>query len=400
MAQPTPLEVARRCAETAGTLIDLTSSDFRAAGLSMPEELYEEAWKSWRAAPRYRPSGSGSTTAREAVAAFLTADGLPTRPEQIILTAGSSISYQLLFAALAPQPTETGDHRTVGLPSPAYPLFEELCRSVGLDPDWYRLSDRERYEPEITSVEAVLIGHPRALVIISPNNPTGAIHSSESLHRIVGAADRAGVVVVSDEVFSAFRSDGDLPRAAVHTGNGGPIVATLNGLSKLCAAPELKLGWIALHGDQAAVSTLADSIDTLHDALLTVSGAAEAFAGVFLSRDASAARAAIADGIAQRRKTLHRAFPAVPGIRLESSPGGVHTILEIATETAAERFGTIDDETLARRILEASGVHLHPGYLYGLRPREGSIDPRFIVSCVHTCETLEEAATRLRGILG
>lgn len=392
----TRLEIARRRASAAGDLIDLAGSDFRAAGLSMPEELYGEALALWRSEPRYLPSGAGGEAARTAVAEFLTADGLPTTPGQVILTAGSSISYQLLFAAL-------GSDRysdEIALPNPAYPLFEELCRSANLQPLWYRLAEDRRYEPDSATVGAALARRPRAFVVISPNNPTGAVHEDASLSQIVTSADQTRTAIVSDEVFSAFRRLGDLPRTALHTGEEGPIVATLNGLSKLCAAPEIKLGWIALHGDRESIASLGDTLDTLHDALLTVSGPAEAFARVFLADRAAAAREAIAVGISRRRELLYSRLAAVPGVTIEAAPGGVHTILGIAAEVASARFGTTDDETLARRILEESGVHIHPGYLYGIKPRSGTIDPRFVASCVQTTVSIEEGAERLTRVFG
>lgn len=405
MTPLTPLEQVRRDVAATGRLIDLAGSDFRSAGLAMPEELYQEAWALWRSRPGYEPTGLGGAAARDAVAEFLTRDGLPTTPEQVVLTAGSSVSYQLLFSVL---PSPDDSRRSVrpgrdalALPAPAYPLFEDLCRVAGLRPVWYRLSPEEEYDPDPLSLAAALAESPRAVVVISPNNPTGAIHGAPALSGLVHAAMERNVPVISDEVFSAFRDGPILPRAALQRGApepGSPVVATLNGLSKLCAAPEIKLGWIALHGPDAADARLLDALDTLHDSFLTVSGFAESCARVFLAPAATPAREAIAHGIARRRDLLRRTLSGVPGVTVEPSRGGVHLVVSLSAEIAAERFGTTDDETLARRILAASGVHLHPGYLYALGERPGSIDPRFIVSCVHRPDQIEEAGERLNRV--
>jgi len=398
MTKPTPLEQTRRVQAASGRLIDLADSDFRSAGLTMPEELYASAWELWRSRPRYEPSGAGGARARRAVAEFLTSDGLPTEPEQVILTSGSSISYQLLFAALPPPRTTHVGGESIALPTPAYPLFEDLCRGAGLRPVWYRLSARDRYNPDRESLVSALTESPRAIVVISPNNPTGAIHDGDALADLVGTAAARGVPIISDEVFSAFRDEATLPRAAHHlpasTPGAGPI-ASLNGLSKLCAAPEVKLGWIALHGDADAVAALRDDLDTLHDTLLTVSGAAESFARVFLSAAAAPAREAIARGIDERRSLLGQTLSSIPGVHLEVSRGGVHLVFALTAELVAERFGSTDDETVARAILSATGVHVHPGYLYRLDSREGSIDPQFVISCVHDPDRIAEAGERL-----
>lgn len=413
MTEPTKLERIRRRIAAEGRLIDLAGSDFRSAGLAMPEELYRDAWELWRSRPGYEPSGTGGAAARSAVAEFLTEDGLPTEPDQVVLTSGSSISYQLLFAALGSaegSPHRSGfprrsysTHRSdaVALPTPAYPLFEDLCRGAGLLPVWYTLAMTTGYDPDPLSLRSALAESPRAVVVISPNNPTGAIHGDKALSHLVDSAGEYGVPIISDEVFSAFRDEPALPRAALHlaaTGGGVPIVASLNGLSKLCAAPEIKLGWIALHGDTEATAFLRDTLDTLHDALLTVSGFAEAFVRIALAPEAASARDAIAHGIAQRRALLHRSLSAIPGVTVQASRGGVHLPFSVSADLAAERFGTTDDEGVARAVLTRTGVHLHPGYLYGMEPSRGSIDPWFVVSCVHDPDRITAAGERLLAI--
>ena len=394
----TRLEIARRSVAKRGDLIDLTHTDFREAGLAMPEELYDHAYALWRSRPGYKPSGIGSDAARERVAEFLTADGLPTGPEQIVLTAGSSVSYQLLFHALGRsrhRDTPTEHRPRIALPRPSYPLFEELCVQAKLQPAWYPLLAIDRYHPRVDLIEPVLRQKPRAIVLISPNNPTGAIYDDATLTMLVDRAHHVRVPVISDEVFSAFRPGAHLPRPAHHTATDGPLVASLNGLSKLCAAPEIKLGWIALHGAESGRDALIDTLDTLHDSLLTVSAYAEACACVFLSHEASEARATIARGIAKRRALLTDAFASITGITLEPSPAGVHTVFRIDAEIAASLFRTVDDEAIACRILEKSGIHVHPGYLYALEQVSGTIDPCFVVSCIHEESDIERAYERL-----
>lgn len=408
MAAITPLESARRLRAARDGYIDLVNSSFRTAGIVFPERWYRLAWDRWRAAPEYVPSGRGGAGARRAVASFLTDDGVTTGEDQIILTGGSSVSYHLLFTCLARAHSGTRS-REIALPRPGYPLFEELVRGAGLTPRWY---DMERCPDTSTAVLApwdyrlqperirpILETRPVALVLISPNNPTGAVYDQSALGSVLEMCAATDTPVISDEVFSSFRPPGtDLPRPAAilsgwHQERNPPdlTVYSLNGLSKICAAPEIKLGWIAVHGKESAVRHAVDHLDTLHDTFLTVSGFAEAAAELFLSRDARDEITRIAHQVHAMRTSL---------AELTGAPGGIHRIIRLEAHTCAALFGTVDDAEIAEQIVSRSGVYMHPGYLYGLDPKiTGMLDPAFVITCLHDRDTLRQAMDRLTVLL-
>lgn len=394
----TPLEQARRAAERDGRLIDLVSSDFRGAGLSLPESLYLRAWEEWRRAPAYHPDARGAVATRSAIADWMTADGLATSAEQIVVTCGSSISYLMLFRAMT---AARRDRTTVALPSPGYPLFESLVRTAGLHPVYYSCRAATGWIPDRASVDDALETSPVALVVISPNNPSGAVYEWSVVHRIVERARASGTPVISDEVFSAFRTGTtELPRPARLAG-ADDMVATLNGLSKLCAAPEVKLGWIALHGDARLWSPVRDALEIEHDLYLTVSAYAEAAARRFLS-DGETARSALAGKVAERMDVLERCIGESRWIRPAGSAppsvGGIHRIVEIDAARLHSRLGTSDDERCATRLVRLTGVHLHPGYLYQV-PEAPDGSPRFVVTGLRQPEATRSAFQRLDAVL-
>ena len=435
-----PLEQARRRAEAAGTLVDLMNTSFGTAGVSWPEELYREAWTTWRARPRYRADGRGSPAAREAIAAFEREEnGTDADAEDVIITAGSSISYHLLFTFYRRLTGST----EVAFPLPGYPLFHGILSPLGMSARWYHCRPEHGFLPDLEEIGRLLNGEtggadrsdsgtdgsarnhrpdhvhvgtprrpPAALVLITPNNPAGVTYPPSRVDEIVNMCSAAGVPVVIDEVFSLFRDEvaaravpaDSVPSgfaAAPHPGNNrrdaAYPVAHLNGLSKLCAAPEIKLGWITLTGGtrEARRETL-EALDTLHDTYLTTSGFAEAAARVFL-RDprAKQARVDLRHTVERRRAALVELFASRPHWTPHGASSGIHIPVAMDPVYAAQRFGTLDDETIAVRLVKEAGIHLHPGYFYELDHPHFAGGPWFIASALASPEAMERVIDRL-----
>ena len=403
-----PLEAARRTAASEGRELSLISTRFADAGLTWPEERYRTAWHRWRSQPAYTADGRGAPGARSAIAAAYSAEGLAVEPDGLILTGGSSISYQLLFSVLR----DAGGGATVALPLPGYPLFEGILQPLGMTPTWYRCPPETGFLPDLDSVDAVLAGPgsaasdptpgrpPAALVLISPNNPAGITYPDSLVAEIARRCASAGTLLILDEVFSLFR-DGTTGSVAVHRPpeTGAPI-AHLNGVSKLCAAPEVKLGWIAVEGgDPVAREELLDALDTAHDTYLTLSGFAEAATGAFVAdREAGAAHEELRRRVAELRRETLGAVGSVPWIEPTDADSGIHIPVRIDPVFAAERFGTVDDEAIATRLVRETGVFLHPGSFYGLDHPAFTGGPWGIVSAITPPAVRDAAVATLRRL--
>ncbi len=413
-----PLERARLVREAAGDLINLVDSDFAHAGLAWPAKLYGAAWKAWRAKPEYRPTGRGSPDARRAVAAFLSEDSAPIDADEVVLTAGSSVSYHLLFSlfrdrARARMTYEAEDAPAVALPVPGYPLFDGLLNAVGVRPAWYYCTPQHDFLPDPREIER-LVRPPRplaALVMISPNNPAGVTYPAHVIADILDICSDADVPVLFDEVFSLYRS-GDLPssvvrRADVSTsvprgpqGRGEHPTVHLNGVSKLCAAPEVKLAWIAVRGGtRARRAELVDQLDTRHDDYLTLSGFAEAAAAPFLTDPrAYRRRREFRDMINARRSYAIRHLAAVDGWEVPGTDSGIHVPVRLDPVYASRIFGTMDDERIAVALVERSGIYLHPGYFYGFDRSQFGGGPWFVITALHDEMTVREATSRIEAL--
>ncbi|MFW5827833.1 MAG: pyridoxal phosphate-dependent aminotransferase [Alkalispirochaeta sp.] len=393
-----PVEQARRRAAAEGRIRSLANTSFAAAGIRWPEEMYRTAWTAWRRNPTYTPTGRGGFAARSVIAAET---GTAVDPEDVVLTAGSSISYHLLFSVLRGQ----GAASSVALPLPGYPLFEGILSALGMEPVWYHCHPEDGFLPQRSEIERLVNGAqpaPAALVLISPNNPTGVTYPDATIDGIIETCAAAGVTVILDEVFSLFRP-GPVERDVVtHDTSGSSVpVVHLNGFSKLCVAPEVKLGWITVSGgESAARSRLVEALDTEHDTYLSLSGFAEATVDTFLAGNAAQhARSILRKRVDDLRDAMVKELDSIPGLYPFPGGSGIHIPVRLDPVAAAERFGTLDDEAIAVEILNTTGVYLHPGYYYGLDFPRFTGAPWFIVSAVTDDETRCEAGAALRSIL-
>src|SRR4051794_9598474 len=142
----------------------------------------------------YGPS-PGITAGREAVAAEYTSRGFPVTPDRTFLTAGTSEGIELVLGALLDEGSD------VLLPLPTYPLYTAVVAKLGARALSYRTDPACGWMPDIDHVRSLVTPATRALVIIDPNNPTGASYSAATRRALLDVADQHGLAVVADEVY-------------------------------------------------------------------------------------------------------------------------------------------------------------------------------------------------------
>ncbi|HEX5044366.1 MAG TPA: pyridoxal phosphate-dependent aminotransferase [Candidatus Polarisedimenticolaceae bacterium] len=332
----TPNALARRRAELSAEH-DLTVSNPTLCGLPYPADLLAPL-----ADPgglRYVPDPRGMLSAREAVAGMA---GVP--PERIVLTASTSEAYALLFKLLA----DGGD--AVAHPVPSYPLIEHLARLEGLRPLPYRLDPEDGWRPEPASLSPGV----RAVVAVSPNNPTGSYLERESLAALAAASP----ALIVDEVFRAFPLESAPGPSAV---DAGPLTFTLGGLSKELGLPQLKLAWIAVSGEGRPVREAMERLAYLADQYLSVATPVQRALPALL-RGARPVREAIAGRCRENLAALRELARHAPEVSVLPVGGGWTAVLRVPA--------LLDEEALALRILDVHRVAVQPGYFFDF-PREG-----------------------------
>jgi aspartate/methionine/tyrosine aminotransferase len=167
------------------------------------------------------------------------------------------------------------------------------------------------------------------------------------------------------------------------------VVFTLNGVSKMFACPDLKLGWIAVTGPAGRVSPTMESLETVNDVYLSCSSPAQFLLPRLFERGGAFQREMVARIDAGRRLLLG-ALAGLRGVRLAPPRGGIHAIADLGPQ----RPGAPDDEELCVRLLREQGVYVHPGYFYDIDDRVA-----MVLSFLKEPVQLEEGLSRLAGFL-
>nr|MDQ2997847.1 pyridoxal phosphate-dependent aminotransferase [Chloroflexota bacterium] len=192
---PNRIELARQRAATAAGYIDLTSSNPTHQGLIFPAELLHGAADRYLSTRRYDPDSHGAPAARAAIAGYYAARTPPLALalDDIFITASTSEAYGLLFALL----TEPGDNLLA--PVVSYPLFEYLAAIYHVELRPYALDEARGWRIDPASLHAQTDARTRAILIISPHNPTGMI-----VQAALPTLSRLNLPIICDEVFAEF----------------------------------------------------------------------------------------------------------------------------------------------------------------------------------------------------
>jgi len=328
---------------------DLTLSNPTQAELPYPAAAIAQAL-AHPAAALYHPSPRGHLQARAAVAADYARRGAVVDADRILLTASSSESYALLFKLL-------GDPgQTVLVPEPSYPLFDYLANLEGLSPRPYRLAFDGRWHIDFHSLDFTDVA---ALVVVSPNNPTGSYLGAEDCDRLCAMAAEHGVAVIADEVFADF-SIAPAPDAVLAlAGRPSPALTfSLGGLSKASGLPQMKLGWIAASGPRDRVEPALANLELVDDTYLSVSTPVQLALPRLLELGADIRRAIFARLLRNRRALVDRIGPD-SSCTLLPTEAGWSAILRVPEIRS--------DEEWALFLLREHGVLVQPGYFFDLR---------------------------------
>jgi len=330
------------------------------------------------AAMEYAPDARGLRTARDAIAALYAARGARVAADDIVLTASTSEAYSFLFRLLA----DPGDRILV--PAPSYPLFDLLGRlnDVTLVP--YPLICDAGFAIDLEALEAAVDESTRAILVVSPGNPSGAFLKRSERDALAQIASSHGLALICDEVFGDYAFGDDPSRVETLAGFQECPTFVLNGLSKMLALPQMKLGWIAAGGPRADAQEALQRLEVIADVYLSVgTPIAQALPSLLTLRPAIQAmvRERTRENLAYLMSHTRRTGGG-SACSVTSPEGGWSAIVEIPR--------TRSEEEWALRLLEADGLFVHPGYFFDF-PDEG----RLVVSLLPQRATFQEGIAAL-----
>lgn len=362
---------------TGGGFDDLTLSNPTEAGFDYPPELVASL-----ADPRalhYDPQPFGLLSAREAVAAEYARHGVRVPASHVVLTASSSESYALLFKLLC-DPGES-----VLVPTPSYPLFEHLTRLDNVRALPYRTEYHGTWTLDIEDLRDEIDETTRAILVVSPNNPTGAWLKRDELAALVELCQAHHLVLVGDEVFADYPIDPAPGAIRTVIDQADVLTVSLGGLSKSVGLPQLKLGWMALRGPSALLQPALMRLEIAADAYLSV-GTPVQVAAPLLLREGAAVRRQIQRRVIENHRYLQQAVAAHPAVQVLRAEGGWSAVLRIPR--------TMPEDECVIRLLERDHLLVHPGYFFDF-PRDGYL----VVSLLTRPDVFRRATTRLVAVV-
>ena len=363
----------------AGTLVDLTVTNPTACGFEYPRERMLAALGA-AAALTYEPHPLGLVRAREAVAAYYADRGIAVPVDRLVLTASTSEAYAHLFRLLC----DPGDD--VLMPAPSYPLFEMLAglNDVRLTPApmWYD----HGWHLDRDALLAAAGPRTRALLLVHPNNPAGNYIKPAEWEWLQAEAAARGWAVVVDEVFWDYAIPPESPVGLDYAG-APALTFVLNGLSKISALPQMKLGWIAVFGSEDQARAALARLEVVNDLFLSVDAPIQHAAATLLAARATLQpqiRARLVENLA----ALDAALAAAPdaGITRLKVEGGWAVILRLPRIHS--------DEEWAELALERAGVLTHPGHFYSL-----PADAHLVVSLLTSPKAFAVGADRILEVI-
>jgi len=333
-------------------------------GFKTPDHMVEAVARAIRDGHNgYAPS-VGIPAAREAVAEECARRGMPLSPDRVVVTAGTSEGIELALTALA------GPGDEILLPVPTYPLYTAVLAKIGARPVFYRTDPARGWLPQVEEIRRLIGPATRALVVIDPNNPTGATYPAAVRRGLLELADEHNIPVLADEVYADLAFDG--PVEAIASMNPDAPVITFSSLSKAYLAPGWRSGWLAV-GRSERLDDVLGAIRKLADGRLCSSAPMEYGIIAALTGDRSHQ---------QRFREALRERAAVTAGRLN----GIEGLSVVAPSAAFYAMPKVElppgrtDEDYVLGLLRATGVLCVYGSGFGADPSDGFFRVVFLAS--------------------
>jgi aspartate aminotransferase len=326
-------------------VIDLAAGD---PDFATPAPISEAAASAMVGGDTHYGPSRGLPALRQAISVQLEKDTATSfdPASEIIVTASSKLALFITLVALV----DPGDE--VLIPTPSWVSYADMVSLIGGVPVAAPLDPGSDFRITASALAPFVSERSKAVVINSPNNPTGRVHDREEMATLVELAQAAGLAIVSDEIYNqlTYGSDFTSP-AGLPAGAGRTIV--VNGFSKTFAMTGWRLGYLA--GPEAIISEI-----------LKVQQHTVSCASPFLQRGALVALESCRDQVAEMREQYRRRVDLVvrelgdlPGVHLRRSEGAFYVFVGVGEP------GVVDDYALCRWLLDQTGVALAPGSAFG-----------------------------------
>ena len=276
------------------------------------------------------------------------------------------------------------------IPSPDYPLWTAAANLAGGKPVHYICDEEADWNPDLDDIEKKITNRTKGIVIINPNNPTGALYSKDILERIVEIARKHELIIFSDEIYDRLVMDGH-EHISIASLAPDLMCVTFNGLSKSHRIAGFRSGWMSISGDKTSASGYIEGLNMLSSMRLCSNVPAQSIIQTALGGIQSADELLLPGGrIYEQREYIYQALNNIPGITAVKPKAAFYIFPKIDTKM----YNIVDDEKFALDFLREQKVLIVQGKGFNWNKPD-----HFRIVFLPRIEELKEAMTKLELFL-
>lgn len=320
-------------------------------GFQAPEEIIMDMQSSLRNAEGYSDS-KGIFSARKAIMQYCQLKGIPNvGMDDIYIGNGVSEMITMTMQGLL----DDGDE--ILIPAPDYPLWTAAANLAGGHPVHYICDEKADWMPDLDDIESKITDRTKGIVIINPNNPTGALYPKDLLERIVEIARRHELIIFADEIYDRLVMDGE-EHVSIASLAPDMLCLTFNGLSKSHRIAGFRSGWVSLSGDKSRARGYIEGLNMLSSMRLCANVPAQMIVQTALGGYQSVDELLLPGGrIYEQREYIYNALNDIPGISVMKPKAAFYIFPKIDTE----KFNIKDDMQFALDFLKEKHVLIVQG---------------------------------------
>lgn len=378
------LEEAERMQEEGISILKLNTGNPAPFGFEAPNEVIRDLIMNARDSEGYSDS-KGIFSARKAIEQYCQLKHFPNVTINDIYT-GNGVSE--LITMCMQGLLDNGDE--VLVPMPDYPLWTASIALAGGTPVHYICDEEAEWYPDIDDIKSKITSRTKAIVIINPNNPTGALYPKELLEEIVEVARQNNLIIYSDEIYDRLVMDG-LEHIPIATLAPDLFVVTLNGLSKSHRVAGFRVGWMVLSGDKSHVKGYIEGLNMLSSMRLCSNVLSQQIIQTALGGYQSVDELLLPGGrIYEQREYIYNAINDIPGLSAVKPKAAFYIFPKIDTK----RFNILDDEEFVLDFLHEHHILLvHGGGFNWNQP------DHFRIVYLPKMDDLKQTAKKMREFL-
>ena len=318
------LKEAKRLEEEGYTIIKLNSGNPPIFGINAPDEIIHDVIVNIRSAQAYGDS-KGLFAARKAIMQQCQVKGIEDVQIDDIYV-GNGVSEMIMMAMQGL--LNNGDEMLV--PSPDYPLWTAAVNLSGGKAVHYICDEKADWNPDLKDMESKITPKTRGIVVINPNNPTGAVYEKDVLLKIVEMAEKHDLIIFADEIYDQILYD-DAKHIPLASLSKDILFVTFNGLSKSHRIPGMRAGWMIVSGNkQMAQDYMTEGLDTLSNMRMCGNMAAQFTIQTALGGYQSLTQLISPGGrLYEQRTAAYESFKSIPGITCVKPKGTLYLFPKI-----------------------------------------------------------------------